>query len=337
MKSLTMKTFALTLATLFVVPAAFAELKWGANVETNTTFENFSDGITENVYTNSGRVEVAVESETRNEGGYFVGGKGCFEIGDGGYASCDMWVRLGTDKAYLKVGHWEAENMFPAGEDVYVASAGTASFYKVGALRGRNPDGMGLLITPSEALTLDLKIAYDNDGEDNWLGARPVAIFKAGNLTVKAGAEYVLINPFDTDSDEEDTLFGGGVNVTLSAGNLTFAVNAAYGKEDVTVVDTTVDEVTGIETTTKTDADEKVMSNGGYITMKMGDNTLGLGGAYTKMDEADADEMYAFVSYAMPLPVENAFVKFGGSFSSGNDGSEDLTAFGARVRFNYTF
>jgi hypothetical protein len=312
------------------VPSTYAELKWGANVETNTTFETDSNGTTENYYTNDGRVEVVVEAETKNDSGYFVGGKGCFEIGvNGSVGACDAFFKLGNASYTLKVGSWEAEGLFSKGQDIYVAGTGAAWWYEANTVRGRGVDGMGVIFNAGENLTFDVKFGFDNDGDENLIGVRPVVKFSSGNFTVKAGGEYALINPFDTDSDVEYTIFGAAIDVSVTMGNITIGGTGTYGKEEWTDVDA--------DTGVSTDGDETTMTDTAYINVKMGDNTLGLGAGFTQQDEEDVNEMYAFASYAMPLPVEGAWVKFGASFASGDNGSEDLTSFGGRVRFFYGF
>jgi len=251
---------------------------------------------------------------------------------NGGMGACDAWVAVGTPSVTLKVGSWEAEDMWNPGQDVYVITTGASDWFKINKVRGRSPDGMGVIFT-SGSVVFDVKAGFDNEGPagtENQLGIRPVVKFTAGAITLKVGGEFVTQKPKDTDSDAKNDWMGGGANVTMTAGTLTFGAVAAYGQNKVT----TVDAITGV----KTDADENVMSGDGYVNLAMGSSTLGLGVGYTTQDEADTKEMYGFVSYAMPLPVEGAFVKFAGSFASGtNAADEDLKAFGARVRFNYTF
>ena len=61
-----------------------------------------------------------------------------------------------------------------------------------------------------------------------------------------------------------------------------------------------------------------------------------IGGMMTMRDKADDSQMAGFLSYAMPLSVEGAKVKFGVSFAQ-HSNAADATAFGGRVRFNYDF
>lgn len=327
------KVVALTLVMLsLLVPYAYAELNWGANVETNTTFETDADGVTLNNFNNDGRVEIAVSAEKKNDSGFFVSGKGCFEVKMGGLGECDVWFAMGNPSYTFKVGHWEAEGLFSKGQDIFVAGTGAAGWYEANKARGRGPDGMGVVFNAG-SMTVDVKMSYDNDGTNNQLGVRPVIKFSSGSFTVKAGGEYLMQSPFDTDSDEEDNWFGGSVDLSPSLGNITIGGSSTYGKNEQTTV--TVDDVTGVSTTT--DTEETYMSDTGYINVKMGDATLGVGAGYTMQDEADTNEMYVFASYAMPLPVEGAWIKFGASFASGDNGSEDLTSMGGRIRFFYGF
>jgi hypothetical protein len=328
------KLFVLVLAvTMMFAQIASAEVSLSANVETNTTFEakTTSAGADTMHFPNDGRVEVILESRTENEDGMFFAGKGCFEVKvDGGLGECDVWAAVGTSSVTLKVGHWEAEGLFSKGEDVYVADAGAADFYEANKVRGRSPDGLGLIFSMGENMTLDAKMAYDNSDGINKLGFRPVVILSAGVLSIKAGGEYLLETEEDTDSDYENTWFGGAVDLALSVGdNITIGGTATYGKNETTTV---------MEDGSTVDSEETYLSDTVYVTIAMGDNTLGLGGGFTQQDEADTNEMYGFVSYAMPLPVEGAKVKFGASYSTGDAGTDDdPSAFGARVRFNYTF
>jgi hypothetical protein len=323
------------LAMMVFAPQAYADMSIGANVETNTTFSGASNGSDTTTYTNDGRVEVVIEAKTENDDGMFAAGKGCFEVKvDGGLGECDVWFQIGNPSFSLKVGHFENEGLFSKGQDIYVAGTGAADWYEVNKARGRAPDGMGVVFNLGENMTLDTKLSYDNDGSMNQLGVRPVLILSAGALNIKAGGEYLMMSPFDSDSDDEETWFGAGVDVSIAMGNITIGGSGTYGKNEVTTV--TVDDTTGESMTV--DAEETYMSDTVYLKLAMGDSTLGLGAGYTMEDESEANEMYAYVSYDMPLPVEGAAVKFGASFASGDDGADgEPTAYGARVRFFYGF
>jgi hypothetical protein len=332
------KVLLLTLAVCMIfAQGAFAEIDLSANVETNTTFEakTSSADVDTTHFPNDGRVEVILESKTENEDGMFFAGKGCFEVQvDGSMGVCDVYAALGNESITLKVGHWEAEGLWSKGQDIYVADAGAASFYEANKVRGRDPDGIGVIMNMGENMTLDAKMAYDNSDGWNKIGARPIVILKAGDMTIEVGGEYLLETPEDSDSDDENTWFGGAVDLEVAMGNVTLGGSATYGKNETTTV--TVDDTTAVET--KTETEETYMSGVGFVKIAMGDNTLGLAGGFTQQDEADTNQMFTYVSYAMPLAVEGAAIKFGASYSTGDAGTDDdPTAFGVRVRFNYDF
>jgi hypothetical protein len=320
---------------LVFAPQAYAETDLSANIETNTTFEADSNGADEVLYTNDGRVEVVLTSQMENEDGMFAGGKGCFEVQvNGSVGICDVKFELGNPSFTLMVGRYEDEGLFSKGQDIYIAGTGASQFYEANKVRGRDVDALGVKFGMGENMTFITRVGYDNDNDMNELGVRPVLILTAGALKIKAGGEYLLKTPFDTDADDEETWVGGAVDIELSVGdNMTLGGSATYGKNEVTTV--VVDDVTGTSSTV--DSEETIMSDTVYLKLGMGDNTLGLGAGYTMEDEADTNELFAYVSYDMPLPVENAAVKFGASFAQGDDGVDEPTAFGARLRFFYTF
>lgn len=321
-------------ATMAFVPQAFAETSLNANIETNTTFEADSNGTDTTLYNNDGRVEVVLESKAENENGMFAGGKGCFELGiNGGVGMCDVVFMLGNPSFTLKVGRYEDEGLFSKGQDIYVAGTDASQWYEVNKVRGRDVDALGVIFNMGENMTFGTRLGYDNDNNLNELGMRPYIIVKSGALKIKAGGEYLIKKPFDSDADDEETWFGAGVDVELNMGNITLGGSGTYGKNEATVV--VVDDTTGISV--ELEGEETVMSDTVYAKVKMGDSTLGLGAGYTMEDEADTNEMFGYVSYDMPLPVEGAAVKFGASFASGDDGVDEPTAFGARVRFWYAF
>jgi hypothetical protein len=323
------------LAMMVFAPQAYAEISMSANIETNTTFEADSNGTDEVLYDNGGRVETILESKMENEDGMFAAGKGCFELGiDGSVGMCDVKFELGNPSFTLIVGRYEDEGLFSKGEDVYIAGTGASQWYEANKVRGRDVDALGVKFAMGENMTFITRLGYDNDDDMNELGVRPVLMMNAGVLSLKVGGEYLLKTPFDTDADDEETWFGGAVDLGFQVSDtLKIGGTATYGKNEVTTV--TVDDVTGVST--KTDTEETVMSDTFYVTIGMGDNTLGLAAGYTMEDEADTNELWTLVSYAMPLPVDGAKVKFGASFAQGDDGVDEPTAFGVRLRFNYDF
>jgi hypothetical protein len=316
---------------LFVVQGAFAEVNWSADVETNTTIEMDSNGADLMDMTNDGRVKATVESKMENEEGFFVAGKGQAVLNIDGTASTDdAYVQVGTAGWNLRVGRYEAEGLFAKGEDVYVADAGGPGTVETNKSRGRTAGAIGLQFTASETMTVEINtvVGSTDDYQDtavNQVGFRPAIIMSAGAVSLSAGADYYMLMPDDSDSDVEYTALGAGGKLEFSLSDA-MAIGGAFGYLDEEGKDAAGDTV----------EEETSMSFSGYLTMAMGDNTLGIGAMMTMRDEADDSQLNAFVSYAMALPVEGAKVKFAGSFSQWSDG-DDVTAFGGRVRFNYDF
>ena len=351
-----LRTLFAVLCAGFMAMPAYAELKLGANVETNSTISSSSlDDAGQDLvkFDNDGRVETSLEARTENENGFFFAGKGCFEIQvDGGYASCDVWASLGNSSFAFKVGHWEAEDMFPKGEDVYIAEVpGAVGRYEMNKVRGRTPNGAGVVVNFSDTMSLDFRTAFDTASSDfgaakgvgvNNLGVRPILIIKPGNLTIKLGGEYLLTSPQDSDAKGEATVFGFGGVVQAKVGNLTIGVTGAMKSEDGKNVVNNTDAEGNVISTSEVDwADAvKTTSAGTYVQIPVGEaDLLQVAGGFTTEDVNDSNHMYVFSSYGHQLPVEGAKIKFGVSFANASDigGSDDGTAFGARVRFNYNF
>lgn len=316
---------------LFFVQGAFAEVSLSADVETNTTVEMDSNGSDTMALTNDGRVKFTLESKTENEEGMFAAATGSAEIAiTGDVDASDAYFQLGSESWNLRVGRYEAEGLFAKGEDVYIADAGGPGTVETNKSRGRTAGAIGLQFTASESMTVEINtvVGGADDYQDtavNQVGFRPVLILSAGAVSASVGADYYMLMPQDSDSDTEYTALGAGGKLEFSVSDA-LAIGGAFGYLDEEGKDAAGDTV----------EEETTMSFSGYLTMAMGDNTLGVAGMMTMRDKADDSQMDALISYAMPLPVEGATVKFGGSFSQWSNGT-DTTAFGGRVRFNYDF
>lgn len=316
---------------LFVVQGAFAEVSLSADIETNTTVEMDSNGTDTMALSNDGRVKFTMESKMENEEGMFAAAKGSAEVKiTGEVDASDAYFQLGTGGWNLRVGRYEAEGLFAKGEDVYVADAGGPGTVETNKSRGRTAGAIGLQFTASESMTVEINTVVGDGGtyQDaavNQLGFRPAIIMSAGAVSVSAGADYYMLMPQDTDSDVEYTALGAGGKLEFSLSDA-ITIGGAFGYLDEDGKDAAGDTV----------EEETTMSFSGFLTMAMGDNTLGVGAMMTMRDKADDSQMAGFISYAMPLPVEGATVKFAGSFAQWSN-DEDTTSFGGRVRFNYDF
>jgi hypothetical protein len=320
---------------LFVVQGAFAEVSLSADVETNTTVEMDSNGSDLTDMNNDGRVKFTLESKMENEEGFFGAAKGSAEIKITGEAEAsDAYVQVGTAGWNLKVGRYEAEGLFAKGEDVYVADAGGPGTVETNKSRGRTAGALGLQFSPSETMTVEINTivgnADDYEGETatlgmNKVGFRPALILSAGAISTSVGVDYYMEMPDDSDADREYTALGAGGKLEFALSDA-MKIGGAFGYLAEEGKDENGDDA----------EDETTMSFSGYLTMGLGDDTLGIGAMMTQRDEADDSQMQGFVSYAHALPVEGLKVKFCGSFAQWSDG-DDVTAYGGRMRFNYDF
>jgi hypothetical protein len=319
-------------ASLLVVPAAVAEINWSANMRSQWTVESASNGADTMSISGGDRLLLTLESKTENEEGMYAAGKGQALLKtDGTAAVDDAWLELGTSSFSVKLGRFEAEGLFAKGEDVFVIEApGGPGTVETNKSRGRTNAGAAIKFSPSETMAIEIATALGgaDDYQEtavNQVGFRPALILSAGALSASVGADYYMLMPQDSDLDTEYTALGAGGKLEFSLSD-TITLGGAFGYLDEEGKDAAGDTV----------EEETTMSFSGYLTMAMGDSTLGVGAMMTMRDEADDSHLQGFVSYAMPLPVEGATVKFCPSFASYSNG-EDTSAFGGRVRFEYDF
>jgi len=195
----------------------------------------------------SGRVEFNASGKVGDE--FFAAGRGTLLENRGSTTSIDdMWFQFGNKSFDVKLGRFEAYNLFPTPGDVLVMHAGPV--YQGNLLRGRDANsknygqgqfhGAGTFKMGNLALELgvvEFKQTEKTEGPvpptvasphiypDNAKGFRPVVSFAAGPLTLAAGAEIVK--------------YGNGNDGTSVAGLASFdfgfmALNGSVGvsKED---------------------------------------------------------------------------------------------------------
>jgi hypothetical protein len=342
-------------ASLLVVPAAFAEVNVAGSMRAQFTVESTSNGSDEMILSGGDRLKFTVSGKTENEDGMFAGAQAQAMIKtDGTVGVDDAWLEVGTPTFSAKIGRFEAEGLFSMGEDIFVIAApGGPDAVETNKSRGRTNAGAALRFSPSETMAIEIgtvlggadDYSYTVSSTDlgtittstgsvigyteevtgsysmNMIGFRPVLILTAGAATIKAGVDYYMERPRDSDNDREYDALGAGADLAFQVSD-TMKVGGSFGylKED------------GKDGNGNDAEDETSMSFSGYLTMNMGDNILGLAAKMTMRDEADDSHIQGYVSYQMPLPVEGAWVKFCPSFASYSNG-EDTSAFGGRVRF----
>ncbi len=291
---------------------AHAQLAFDANLELDTTYTNEANASASNAARDSdlnmgGRVEVNASSKLNN-GDAFVAARASLLLKkDGSAGTDDMWVQFGNKSADVKLGRFEAMDLFPLGKDVVVDEINGT--YKANTLRGRMGSdtfhgALGLNAAPG--LRVELGMVFTKDAGAN-RGFRPAVSYTTGPLTLRAGVEAVktLANPPATTVDRSDNGFGLSVGYALGAGN---NINVNYAKKE----------------------DDKAFG----VNATFGALGLGLISGKGATDATKANTFYA--AYSMSLfGVKGASVTPALSVSKGGTGQDTRTA--ARVRINYAF
>lgn len=293
-------------AALCAAATAQAAVGFDANLELDTTYSNEANASTkaarDSDLTMGGRVEVNAGAKMNN-GDAFVAARASLLLKkDGDTGTDDMWVQFGNKSGDVKLGRFEAMDLFPLGKDTVVDEVNGT--YKANALRGRmGSDAFhgALGLNVSEALRFELGLVYDKDAGSQ-RGLRPAVSYNAGPLTVRAGLESVKTVGSTSGSD---TGFGLSVGYALAADS---NLNVNFAKKE----------------------DDKAFG----VNATFGALGVGLISGKGATDATKATTFYA--AYSMPLfGVKGASVTPALSVSKGGSGQDTRTS--ARVRINYAF
>lgn len=285
--------------------AAHAQMTMDANLELDTTYQNKVKAPATNARDSDlnmgGRVEFNVGAKATN-GDAFVQGRGTLLLKKDGDSSVDdMWVQFGNAGMDVKVGRFEAMDLFPVGKDTVLEEAGYSA-YKANKLRGRfgKDSAHGALGINAGAARIELGLVYSKEkGEAR--GFRPAVSFGSGPVTVRVGAESVKV----VGASKSTNGFGASVGYALSADS-SINVNFAKMEDDQSVGINAVFGAAGIG-----------FINGKGATSAQKVNTV-------------------YAAYSLPLfNVKGATVTPALSYSKGGTGTDSQLA--ARVRLNYAF
>jgi hypothetical protein len=286
--------------------AAHADVAFDANLELDNTYSNEANASTKDARKSDlsmgGRVEVNASAKLNN-GDAFVAARASLLLKkDGDAGTDDMWVQFGNKSGDVKLGRFEAMDLFPLGKDTVVDEVNGT--YKANALRGRMGGDTfhgALGLNAGEGLRVELGLVYNND-EKSVRGFRPAVSYNAGPLTVRAGLESVKTVGSAAGAD---TGFGLSVGYALAADS---NLNVNFAKKE----------------------DDKAFG----VNATFGALGVGLISGKGATDATKATTFYA--AYSMPLfGVKGASVTPALSVSKGGAGQDTRTA--ARVRINYAF
>lgn len=343
---------------LFVASAAHAgatfdtpqgKLNIGGDVEYDLTAQNFGDtdsvadsnttatNSVHDVQKASGRIIFDVNGERVLSNGNFAG----FKINpayttNGDYADGeDSWFSFGVKNDWaFKMGHYEAYDLSPAGQDTYVVGYGD-NLYRAKEARGRAGSGSQVMFSKEAGqwhMELSTLFGDDNGMYDKVTGveknkdpllARPVVAWTGDTVTVAVGAELNLISDAYIDAAGEDISdwTGYGASATVKAtDDLSFSVRGAFKDAD---------EGDGYS------VGPGVAYQNFYIAYLNGQNTNSTG-----VSDVDTEYNVAYASYKIPavMGIDNFDMYLGASWGDEKIGDNASTEqYGGRVRFKYFF
>lgn len=286
---------------------AHADVAFDANLELDTTYRNEANATKTNTARASdlsmdGRVELNAGARATN-GQNFVAGRASLLLNKKGETAVDdFWVQAGNASADLKLGRFEAMDLFPVAKDTVLEEANAT--YKGSTLRGRmgkDTFHAALGLNAAQGLRVELGLVSSKDaGEAK--GFRPAVSYTSGPLTLRAGAESIKIAGSSAKA-ETGIALSAGYQVSKDA-----YVNVNYAKKE----------------------DDKTFG----LNATIGDAGIGLVSGKGATDDTKSTTVY--VAYSMSLlGVKGATVTPALSYSKGGAGQDNRTA--ARVRINYAF
>ncbi|MYZ53700.1 carbohydrate porin [Malikia spinosa] len=300
------KTFKLAAVAALCAAAAVAhaDVKFDANFEGDTT----NTSAATDSFKSGGRIEVNANAELLKQGDNFVNARASLLLGLNADSTVDdAWIQFGNSSVDLKIGRFEALDLFPVAKDTVLDPA-TGAGYRANIGRGRFKDGQfhgALGLNAAPGLRFELGVVNYKDGTPPASGAaeqvvRPAVSYTTGDLTLRAGFES-----FDMGRGA-----GTQTGYGLSAGYMLAkdaVVNVNYGNS----------------------SDLDASSVGANLVY----GPAGIGYIKDKTGATTVDTVYAAYSFPL-LGVKGAFITPAISVSSG-DGVADKTAL--RVRLNYQF
>ncbi len=343
---------------LFVASAAHAgatfdtpqgKLNLGGDVEFDVTADNYSEGHNADATDTQqvgGRILVDISGERALANGNYANFKVNPLYGQKGEKNLDdAWFGFGVKNDWgFKIGHFEAYDLSPAGQDTYVVGYGD-NIYRAKDGRGRSNNGGQIMLTKEAGqLHYEVTTQFGEIGDTSFLGqytdngatpvknkdpllVRPVVAWTGDTVTVAVGAEVNLVS----DAYVADL---GGTDPRESISDWT-----GYGAT----------------ASAKVNDDLSVSLRGAY---RAGDEvdqySVGPGVQYqnfyaaylfgkTNFDDASiSDKKYnvAYASYKIPgvMGLDNFDMYLGASWGNEKVGSADATEeLGGRVRFKYFF
>lgn len=348
------------------------ELKFGGDIELDINVQNTQQGPiffeedveTNDEYNQSGRILLEVAGE-RSSGFNYAGFKVQPLVGtDGNLGVDDAWLAIGnqTSGIELKVGRFEAYDLFPLGQDVFVEYSGDTAndlytdgqgyIYQVKEGRGRGGSSGQVMLSHTqgdfytEVSTLfgdrtslfagdtyhGFEVDPGGDAKNSFI-VRPVAAWSPGPWTLAAGMETNVIDGAIVDERGEDISDRTGYGTRLSYAKGDFSVNAnlayldAHEEDNMTLGLNSLWGGFGvgyIHARNDIDSVNEAAQSGDVISIP---------GTYT------SDTLYSSYRFSQVLGIDNFDVYLGAYYSridhEDMDSAEDADRYGGRLRFKY--
>lgn len=297
----------------------------GGDVEfdLNYTDKNATD---KQEFSQTGRVLVQVAAEHTVSGDRYIKMQAQPLLKTSGDVELDdAWFAMGKKADWeLKVGRFEAYDLFPVGQDTMLAYAGDEP-YRANAARGRGDNGQVAFSKTFDNVYFELSSLYAkhntktvnnvevNAHDQNAVFLRPVVSFQATDSFRVAGGLEANVTADKKDADND--FMGYGVTANYSADAV--SVNLNYAFRDF-------------------DSQTKEQSTIGANLLVSG---FGLGHVYSQ-DETNATKTklnttYASYEIANVWDVDALNIYLGTYYSKQSD--SDNKDLGARIRFKYFF
>ena len=371
-------------ARIFAILALSTPFMASAVVETNTDFGRLSLGGDAEINLNASNTTrgnvLGQTSETRTDrwdedGRLLLNFLGVRELEDGRYGQIQIQPTIGTnggagaDDAYLgfgqrsnwgmKVGRFEAYDMFPLGQDIFVEHSGDSAndlysdgngyVYMLKEGRGRAGKG-GQLLLNKEAGNWYLELStligdrtnlfagqqyhgYALTKAKDSIIVRPVIAWKGENLKVALGAEGNVISDAIVTSDDVSVSDRMGYGLTTSWTQDALVINANLARIDA-------------EDETDTTLGANLLWHNAGLGYIYAINDIESANTATNADYGDLVGKHkihtTYASYKIPsvLELQNFDIYLGAYWSQLQPDSEtvsNMDRYGGRVRFKYFF
>ncbi|PKH03068.1 hypothetical protein CXF72_08245 [Psychromonas sp. MB-3u-54] len=277
-------------------------------------------------FAGSGRLLIDIHGEKVLDNGGFASFAVAPTFGqNGGIGTDDVKFSFGMQNDWsLTAGHFEAQDLSPAGQDTYIAESGT-TMYRANYARGRNDDDGGAQMTFNKAMAgAGFELTAQSKDSGNTVILRPVV---TADLSDKVSMALGLELPIDGDDDgitDNADWIGAGGSLSLQATDeLTLTARAAYLADDRIQADSIDSYTAGLN----------AQYNNFFIAALYGESD-------SDSNTLDTTETQVYASYKIPaiMEIDNFDIYLGAGWSQAelnNETKDDVV--GGRVRFKYIF